>query len=211
MHLFAAKPGGFSDDEGIVDLQQTPAKIIILSAADSTLFALAATVESLPQEYPSVRLANWMNLAKPAAFDLYEASVLEHAELIVLSLLGGKNYWQYGLERLIEWSASKTRGKTRYLIVVPGDDYLDQELFDVSTVEQNEAVRIWRYFREGGTQNNLQLMRFLAAQYFSMPAQWQEPRVLPSCMLYMPGGSAKTRKPVLMIGNCAGSNKSRMQ
>jgi len=130
MHLLAAKPGGFSDDEGIVDLQQTPAKIIVLSAADGTLSALAASVESLPDSFPSVRLANWMNLTKPAAFDLYEACVLEHAELIVLSLLGGKNYWQYGLERLVDWAAEAKPSQNRRLIVVPGDDALDQALLD---------------------------------------------------------------------------------
>ena len=89
MHLLAAKPGGFADDEGIIDLQQSPAKMIILSAADSSLAALANTLESMANDLPSARLANWMNLLKPAAFDLYEAAVLEHAELVVLSLLGG--------------------------------------------------------------------------------------------------------------------------
>lgn len=186
MHLLAAKPGGFSDDEGIVDLQQTPAKIVFLSAADSTLFALAQTLETQADDYPSVRLANWMNLTKPAAFDLYEASVLEQAELVVLSLLGGKNYWQYGLERLIDWASGKTAGKPRQLIVVPGDDALDQELIDASTVPQDDAIRVWRFFRQGGAQNTQHLMYFLAAEYFNLPYQWQEPRSIPSCMLYMP-------------------------
>ncbi len=38
--LLAAKPGGFVDDEGIVDLGQTPADMVILAAADSVLGAL---------------------------------------------------------------------------------------------------------------------------------------------------------------------------
>jgi len=192
VHLLAAKPGGFSDDEGIVDLQQTPAKIVVLSAADSALFALAETLDTLSEDYPSVRLANWMNLTKPAAFDLYEASVLEHAELIVLSLLGGKNYWQYGLERLVEWSMGTSLGKPRQLIVVPGDDALDQELIDASTVPTEEAIRVWRYFREGGTHNTQQLMHFLASQYFGLPYQWHEPRVLPGCLLYMPSANRQS-------------------
>ncbi|ORU94395.1 MAG: cobaltochelatase subunit CobN [Cycloclasticus sp. symbiont of Bathymodiolus heckerae] len=186
MHLLAAKPGGFSDDEGIVDLQQTPAEIIVLSAADGTLSALAASVESLPDSFPSVRLANWMNLTKPAAFDLYEASVLEHAELIVLSLLGGKNYWQYGLERLVDWAAAAKPSQNRRLIIVPGDDALDQALLDASTVGSAEAFRVWRYLREGGVDNHRQLLQYLGAQYFSQTTDWQEPRTLPTCMLYMP-------------------------
>lgn len=186
MHLFAAKPGGFSDDEGVIDLQQTPAQIVILSAADSALFALASTIGALPDTFPSVRLANWMNLTKPAAFDLYDAAVLEHAELVVLSLLGGKNYWQYGLDRLVDWSTGKTAGKPRRLIVVPGDDSLDQDLFNVSTVDDSDAIRVWRYIREGGAENNQQLLNFLATEYFAESYRWHEPRVLPTCMLYMP-------------------------
>ena len=189
MHLLAAKPGGFTDDEGIIDLQQTPAQIVILSAADSSLAAIASTLESMPSDLPSVRLANWMNLLKPAAFDLYEAAVLEHAELLVLSLLGGRNYWEYGLDRLIAWSQGRTNGKPRQLIVVPGDDAADQELFEASTVERADAIRVWRYFREAGSQNNVQLINFLAAQYFCQARVWQEPRSLPNCLLYMPADS----------------------
>ena len=71
MHLLAAQPGGFSDEEGIVDLGQSAGDIVVLSAADSALSALASAVDQLPQDFPSVRLANWMQLVKPAALDLY--------------------------------------------------------------------------------------------------------------------------------------------
>ena len=72
MHLLAAKPGGFNDDEGIIDLAQTPGDIVILSAQDTSLGLLAQSIEELPEDYPEVRLANLMHLSKPAAFDLYE-------------------------------------------------------------------------------------------------------------------------------------------
>jgi cobaltochelatase CobN len=102
MHLLAAKPGGYTDDEGIIDLDQSPGDIVILSAADSSLAALADAVEVLPEEYPSVRLANWMQLLKPAAFDLYQDKVLEQASVVLVSLLGGENYWRYAFERLVD-------------------------------------------------------------------------------------------------------------
>lgn len=54
-----------------------------------------------------MRLANWMNLVKPAAYDLYEDRVLEKAQLVIVSLLGGKAYWPYGHERLLAWAAAK--------------------------------------------------------------------------------------------------------
>ena len=95
MHLLAAQPGGFSDDEGIIDLDQSPADIVLLSAADSALAALAHSCEQLPIDYPSVRLANWMQLKKPAALDLYIDKTLEKAKVVVVSLLGGAAYWSY--------------------------------------------------------------------------------------------------------------------
>ena len=75
MHLLAAKPGGFVDDEGIVDLNQTPADIVILSAQDTSLGLLADVAASLDPSYPSIRLANLANLVKPAAYDPYERYV----------------------------------------------------------------------------------------------------------------------------------------
>ena len=92
MHLLAAQPGGFSDDEGIIDLQQNPADIVVLSAADSALAALANSAESLPDDFPTIRLANWMQLIKPAALDLYQDKVLDGAKVVVVSFLGGAGY-----------------------------------------------------------------------------------------------------------------------
>ena len=187
MHLFASQPGGYVDDEGIVDLQQSAADIIILSAADSSLSALASAVDALPQDFPSVRLANWMHLLKPAAFDLYQEKVLRGAKLVVVSLLGGEGYWQYGFEQLQLWAQKK--GRT--LIIVPGDDSEDEALFKASTVGYQEAFRVWRYLRESGVENNQHLFNFLGAQFFNIEISWQAPQALPSCMIYMPihGGS----------------------
>ena len=57
MHLLAAKPGGFTDEEGIIDLQQSPGDIVILSAQDTSLGLLAEVADELPSSYPSLRLA----------------------------------------------------------------------------------------------------------------------------------------------------------
>ncbi len=188
MHLLAAQPGGFVDDEGIIDLQQSPAAIVILSAADSALAALANSAESLPEKFPSIRLANWMQLIKPAAFDLYEDKVLQNTKIVVLSLLGGVNYWQYGFERLVAWSKAQP---DRKLIIVPGDNAPDESLFSASNVNESEAVLVWRFLREGGAINNQQLFNFLASNYLNYYALWHDPEVLPRCMLYMPQSKLK--------------------
>ena len=202
MHLLAAQPGGFVDDEGIIDLDQSPADILILSAADSSLAALAAGVANLAESdetgtaWPSVRLANWMQLLKPAAYDLYEHKVLDQAKVIVLSLLGGQNYWLYGFERLQAWANASTPAKPRQLIIVPGDDALDPALLAASNVEQQEWQRTWRYLREGGVENSEQLISFLASQYLASPCLWHEPRSLPRCMMYMPAHLKSAKAPI---------------
>ncbi|TGG93872.1 cobaltochelatase subunit CobN [Natronospirillum operosum] len=189
MHLFAAKPGGFVDDEGIVDLAQTPGDLVILSAADSTLSALAQAADRLPEDYPSLRLANWMNLVKPAAFDLYQDQVLEQAKVVVVSLLGGARYWEYGHEQLLAWAEADP---TRQLILVPGCDAPDYELLTGSTVTPEAAERVWHYLRQGGEDNAEQLLRHLADQWLGWHSDWQAPRTLPHCLIYRPGGREQT-------------------
>ncbi len=65
MHLLAAQPGTIADGAAAVDLAQSPAEIVILSAADSEIACLAAAqrqlVHAMP-DWPSLRLANLMRL-----------------------------------------------------------------------------------------------------------------------------------------------------
>ena len=197
MHLLAAKPGGFVDDEGIVDLGQTPAELVILAAADSVLGALGSALDQIIAFYgtddgwditrlPSVRLANWMQLVKPAAYDLYEHKVLDHAKVVVVSLLGGEHYWTYGFQRLQEWAQAKA-GRT--LIFVPGDEAHDPSLTYASNASPEDCHRVWRYLRESGQINAQQLFYFLAERYFGKPFSWQEPAPLPSALIYHAGYS----------------------
>ncbi len=183
MHLFASQPGGFVDGEGIVDLEQEPADIIILSAADSSLSALARAVDSLPENFASVRLANWMHLTKPAAFDLYQETVLQHCQLVVVSLLGGASYWQYGFEQLKLWAQKKNKT----IIFVPGDDSPDEILFSACTVSEQQSKQVWRYLRESGEFNSKQLFYYLADQFLQGNLSFQDPQALPQCLIYEPG------------------------
>lgn len=201
MHLLAAKPGGFVDDEGIIDLAQTPADIVVLAAADSLLHALAQGVEALHQHIqhdtlPSIRLANWLQLQKPAAYDLYEDKVLQHAQVIVVSFLGGQHYWQYGYERLQAWAKA---GANRQLILVPGDDTPDPDLANASTVDQITHTTIWRYLRQSGAENIHSFFHSLLANVMSLDEsllrEWQldkdklkPAKILPHCLLYQSGG-----------------------
>ncbi|WP_426416902.1 cobaltochelatase subunit CobN [Aestuariirhabdus sp. LZHN29] len=182
MHLLAAKPGGFSDEEGIIDLQQDPAELVILSAQDSSLALLADAAQQLPDSFPELRLANLSYLSKPAAYDLYAHRVIDHARVVVVSVLGGRGYWDYLLGQL---EAQACAGKL-ILIAVPGDDQEDPELERISTVSSIHYHSIWRFLREGGRANSNNLYALLGAEYFSLPLKWNPPRTLPRSLIYHP-------------------------
>ena len=188
MHLLAAQPGGFVEQEGIVDLAQSPAPLVVFSAADSQLTALSAGYEAAGLQQASethtlaeTRLVNWTNLLKPAAFDLYEDKVLGQAQVVVVSLLGGKAYWQYGVEGLIRWSKE---APNRHLILVPGDDNIDPELIELSTVSEQVQHQVWRYCRAGGIDNSAQLFIFLNQQFFDLRTDCADPAFLPVAQFY---------------------------
>lgn len=182
MHLLTAKPGGFSDEEGIIDLQQSPADIVILSAQDSSLALLSQVIKNLPNDYPSIRLANLIHLNKPAAFDLYADAVLESAKLIIVSLLGGESYWRYGLEQLQQ--LSQQQGIT--LIIVSGDDQIDPQLLDYSNVQRQECLQCWHYLRQAGLRNTENFFAWLANRFFHLEIKWEHPRQLPKEWIYHP-------------------------
>ncbi|MEL0659513.1 cobaltochelatase subunit CobN [Psychromonas arctica] len=195
MHLLAAQPGGFIEEEGIVDLAQSPAPLVVFSAADSQLTALSAGFKKVTAKQVNAessknlssnrlaetRLVNWTNLLKPAAFDLYEDKVLEQAEVVVVSLLGGKAYWQYGVEGLIRWSKAKSN---RTLILVPGDDNVDPELIELSNVSEKIQHQVWRYLRAGGLDNSAQLFAYLNQLYFASNIDVNDPHFLPVAQFY---------------------------
>lgn len=182
MHLLAATPGGFIDEEGIVDLDQSPADIVILSSQDSVLALLARSAETLPDHYPSLRLANTLHLQQPASFDLYADKVLEKARLVIVSILGGEPYWPYGIEQLQQLAQQQGI----QLVMVPGDDSPDTNLMQTSTLPADSVQRIWRYLREGGMRNARELFNFIGEQCFALDTPWQEPRPLPDTLLYHP-------------------------
>jgi cobaltochelatase CobN len=181
MHLLRTQPGGFVSDDNIADLGQTPAELVILCSGDSSLALLAEAAQQLPDDYPSVRLANPMQVQNHASVDLYVDEVLRHAKVILISLHGGIAYWRYGVERLVELSQRGVQ-----LILVPGDDRPDPELSDLSTVGAEDRDRLWQYLRQGGMANALDFFRCLANRWLARDYLWAEPQALPRTAIYHP-------------------------
>ena len=68
MHLLATTSGVIDGAAEAVDLAQSPADLVVLSAADSELAALARAHD---QDPIPLRLANLMALQHPLSVDLY--------------------------------------------------------------------------------------------------------------------------------------------
>ncbi|MEB0046640.1 MULTISPECIES: cobaltochelatase subunit CobN [unclassified Pseudomonas] len=181
MHLLRTQPGGFVSDDNIADLGQTPAELVILCSGDSSLALLAEAAQQLPDDYPSVRLANPMQVQNHASVDLYVDEVLRHAKVILISLHGGIGYWRYGVERLVELAERGVQ-----LILVPGDDRPDPELSDLSTVAASDRDRLWQFLRQGGMSNALDFFRCLANRWLDRDYAWAEPQTLARTAIYHP-------------------------
>ncbi|SDU93704.1 cobaltochelatase subunit CobN [Pseudomonas mucidolens] len=181
MHLLRTQPGGFVADDNIADLGQTPAELVILCSGDSSLALLAEAARQLPEDYPSLRLANPMQVQNHASVDLYVDEVLRHAKLILISLHGGIGYWRYGIQRLVELAEQGVQ-----LILVPGDDRPDPELSSLSTVDAETRDRLWQFLRQGGLGNALNFYGCLAAGQLGRAYPWCEPQILPRTAIYHP-------------------------
>ncbi|MFO1067320.1 MAG: cobaltochelatase subunit CobN, partial [Geminicoccaceae bacterium] len=186
MHLLATTPAG-GDGDAAVDLGQTPGDIVVLSAADSELAALAAARRRQAADAPSLRLASLLRLAHPLSVDLHVERVIAHARLVVVRLLGGRGYWSYGLERVAE----TCRAGGIDLAVLPGDERPDPELAAWSTLAPDRAERLWRYLVEGGPDNADGFLALAAALIGRGPEP--PPAVpVPRAGLYRPGHAGQT-------------------
>jgi cobaltochelatase CobN len=181
MHLLAATPGAISDGSEPVDLGQTPADVVVISAADTELAALSEARAAMADP-PGLRLANLMHLAHPLSVDLHLDDCATKSRLVIVRILGGAGYWKYGLTQY----AARLYQAAVPVAFLPGDDKPDPELRDLSTVDAGDYDRLWSYLVEGGPQN---AMHFLA--HARAMVQGSEPPPAPAPLLrsgvYWPG------------------------
>src|SRR5580658_5224322 len=185
MHLLTTSSTNLDEIVEAVDLGQTPGDIAVLSFADSDLAALAAAWEVERAALPSVRLTHLRDLRHPMSVDLWIERVGAHAKVIVVRLLGGLDWWKYGVERL----SALARERGIALALLPGEDHDDIRLAAASTLPQPELATLLRFFREGGRENLRALLRRLA-RYAGHDLELREPAPLPRLAGYLPGEGA---------------------
>ncbi|MEZ2284369.1 cobaltochelatase subunit CobN, partial [Microcoleus sp.] len=188
MHKIAATPGGWNPQaEGVIFIQQTPAPIVFISAADTDIQTLAAAASKLPAEFPKLRAVNLLQLQQQLTIDTYAEEILQHAQVIILRLLGGRSYWSYGLEILRE-TVEKTQAK---LIIMPGEDSPDPDLISHSNVSLSAVNQLWRYFTEGGVQNFVNALKFAADTCLKTAYHPPLPQTVSRVGIYDWGGNAR--------------------
>ncbi|WP_373635747.1 cobaltochelatase subunit CobN [Yoonia sp. SS1-5] len=158
MHLLAATPGAISDGTEPVDLGQTPADVVIISAADTELAALSDARAEMDSP-PTLRLANMMHLTHPMSVDLHLDDCATKSRLVIARILGGAGYWKYGLTQY----AARLHAAGIPFVALPGDDKPDQELRELSTVSPEDYDTLWSYLVEGGPKNSTNLLHYAKA------------------------------------------------
>ncbi|HGG65190.1 MAG TPA: cobaltochelatase subunit CobN, partial [Rhodobacteraceae bacterium] len=148
MHLLAATPGSIDDGKEPVDLGQTPADVVFISAADTELAALSEARSEMA-DAPTLRLANLTHLQHPMSVDLHIEACATKSKLVIARVLGGAGYWKYGLEQY----AAHLHDAGVPFVALPGDDKPDPDLWRLSTIPREDYDALWAYMVEGGPAN----------------------------------------------------------
>ncbi|WP_371154915.1 cobaltochelatase subunit CobN [Jannaschia sp. 2305UL9-9] len=185
MHLLAAQPGAVDEGEP-VDLGQTPADVVVISAADTELAALSDARGQMP-DAPTLRLASLMHLRHPMSVDLHLDACATKARLVIARVLGGRGYWTYGLEQY----AARLHEAGVPFAALPGDDKPDAELRDLSTVSDADYDALWSCLVEGGPQNAATFLTHAQAM-LEDTARPAPARPLLRAGLYWPGMTGDT-------------------
>ncbi|MBS1180610.1 MAG: cobN [Proteobacteria bacterium] len=174
MHILAEQIRSLDDSVAAVDLGQTPADIVVLSFSDSDLGLVAAMHGRLGPAAPSLRLASLAALRHPYSVDLYLEKVVSKARFVLVRLLGGADYWRYGVDEL----SMLARSKGIALALIPGDDRPDPRLAEASTLPADDLDRLTRWFGFGGPDNIAASLAFIAAR-LGHATTWVEPTPQP--------------------------------
>lgn len=132
-----------------IDLQQSPADLVVMSFSDSDLGAFAEAWYrggGRERRLPSLRLANLAALTHPLSVDIYLEQTLAVAKGILIRLIGGVPYWSYGLQQVFELAQRKGIA----LAVLPADGRPDPRLDAYATLPVSTLKRLAHFCDNGG-------------------------------------------------------------
>lgn len=185
MHVVFRESHGLEDTDTPYDPGQTPADLVVLSFSDSDLGAFAAGWHrggGKEGKLPSLRLCNLVALRHPASVDNYIEQTLTGAKGILIRLIGGENYWHYGIMQVQDFA----RRNDIALAVLPADGREDPGLHAHSTLPVSTLRRLAHLCDAGGpvaAQAALAQMA-LAAGFYAGPVMGT--KTVPDCGYYDP-------------------------
>ena len=152
MHLSIKHSQAIEDADLPLNPQQSPADILFLSFTDSDLACMAVAAGDIK----NLRLSKLILLKHPLSVDLYIEQVAAHAKVILVRLLGGYDWWKYGVDEL----AKLAREKNIKLIMVAGHIH-DPRLADLSTIPKTELEAVENCLSQGGAENAKKVLSYL--------------------------------------------------
>ena len=155
MHLLVRERHGLDEEAPAQELGHSAAPIVVMSFSDADLAALAA---AWVPGMAAMRLAPLGKLRHPMSVDLYLEQVVGRARCVVVRLLGGVDYWRYGVEEV----AALCRARGIALAVLPGDGGDGAALRALSTVDGAAWAGLDGAFRAGGPGGNRLALAWMA-------------------------------------------------
>ncbi|WP_324752540.1 cobaltochelatase subunit CobN [Roseovarius sp. Pro17] len=185
MHIVFRESHGLEDTDAPYDPGQTPADLVVLSFSDSDLGAFAAGWHrggGPKGDLPTLRLCNLVALRHPASVDNYVEATLTGAKGILIRLIGGENYWPYGIMQVQDFA----RRHNIALAILPADGREDPGLDAHSTLPVSTLRRLSHLCDTGGpvaAQAALAQLA-LAAGFYAAPVLGA--KSVPDCGYYDP-------------------------
>ena len=191
MHWTAAQPGCLDAERELILIDQTPGEIIFISAADTDLTSVSLVWrERLGSR---LRLAHAFALRQPVAADNYIETVVRKSKLVVARLLGGKSYFGYFIQGLLDL---KEEGDGPKCLILPGT--ASDDLDGLSDFPPAVCKRISEFFENGGHENLRRAASCIEVLVKSCPDALPEAVQMPEFGIY----KASTNPGVATIWIC---------
>lgn len=205
MHIIFRETHGMEETAVPQDLAQEPADLVVLSFSDSDLSAFAQgwrQARAADASFPDLRLANLAALAHPLSVDTYVDRTLSGARAILIRLIGGMPYWNYGLQQVE--ALARSRGIA--LAVLSGDGRPDARLDAASTVPEALLRDLSGLCEAGGEDACRTALGLLAAAAGLTGAAKSAPAPMPQAGFWHPEHGvmdpahfARTQRPLVLI------------
>jgi cobaltochelatase CobN len=156
--------------------------VVFISASETELAVLEAARTQLPDGFPPLRLQSSHALQTAAEVASFLADIAPTVRLVIVRILGGRAYFQEGLEQL-----RVMHNRTGVaLLALPGDDRQDAELAAYTTIAPEVAATFFTYCVAGGSTNYAHGLRYLSDQLLGTKFGAAPPTATPLWGLYHP-------------------------